>query len=417
MIFPVAILATAISLALLLFSPVNGVLAIVLLRPVIDASYANSFLGVNCLEIVGFFVPLLILPRIIGARDRTFFDMPLSKIGLIYLASYMLGVTGLVAAGKISGAAELFFRVLNGFLGFFMFQFYFTDRDKFMKLLFIMLLAGLFPMAVGIYQAATGKIWHLRQSVGLVRNVGLYYNAAGVRNIGFQTLAAILLTYSYFSKRNLLLKAILGIYGLICCFVIFRAYSKAAIIIFCVWVIIWSIFNKKILLLLLIPISILLINYYSGNVMFQKVETVFSKEIGVYQGTVDDKYLLGGRVVKWKHYWGEWKQQDFFHKFFGSGSNVNVHLDYLRVLYSNGIIGLIVYVFVLIVIGWKLLINMLSNLTPLNVMGFMMIVTWIVDTIAGSPSYYPAYQWFLWGIVGLALSGVEGLDENIDNLV
>jgi len=414
MIFPVAILATAISLALLLLTPVNGILTIVLLRPVIDASWANSFMGVNCLKIVGFFIPLLILPRIIGARDRTFFDMPLSKIGLVYIVSYMLGVTGLVSVGNISGATELFFRVLNGFLGFYMFQFYFTDRNKFMKLLFILLLAGLFPMAVGIYQAVTGKVWHLRQTAGLVRNVGLYYNAVGVRNIGFQTLTAILLAYSYFSKNNLLIKVMLVIYGLICCFVIFRAYSKAAIIIFCVWVILWSVFNRKFLLLLLIPISILLINYYSGNDIFQKVETVFSKEIGAYQGTVEDKYLLGGRVVKWKRYWNEWKQQDIFHKVFGAGSNINVHLDYLRILYTNGIIGLLIYIFLLFIIGWKLLINMLSNLTPLNVMGCMMIATWMVDTFAGSPSYYPSYQWYIWGFVGLALSGIEGLKEKID---
>lgn len=202
MIFLGAIAAVIISIVFLIFSPLNGILVTVMFKSFIDTSWQHSFLGISCLEVVAVALPLFIFPRIIWDRETRFFHMPLAVIGTAYFASNLVGFSSTFAMGSYYGTAKLFFKILNGFLGFFMFQFYFSDREKFRKLLFFLLLAGLFPMFVGIYQALTGQVWHSRQTVGLVRNVGLYHDAFSVRAFGFQTLTAILLSWVYFSTRN-----------------------------------------------------------------------------------------------------------------------------------------------------------------------------------------------------------------------
>jgi len=41
----------------------------------------------------------------------------------------------------------------------------------------------------------------------------------------------------------------------------------------------------------------------------------------------------------------------------------------------------------------------------------MIFIMWLVDTLGLAPGLYPAYQWYVWGFIGLALRGVEGLSQ------
>jgi len=412
MIFSAAIISSITALFLLLFFPKFGVLFTVMVRPIIDASWDKYFLGTNFLQIMGVAVPLLVLPRIMFSSKPGFFGLALPIVGTFYILSNLLGTIGIIAGGRFVGAAEYFFRALNGFLGFYMFQFYFADREKFKRLLFFILLAGLFPMAAGVYQAATGEVWHFRTTAGgLVRNVGLYHDVFNIRFYGFQTITGILLYMSYFSTKSTLKKLSLLVYALTCCLVIFKGYSKAAMVIFAAWTLLWSMFNRKALWLLLVPLFIFSVNYLSGNKMFQDVEAMFSKEIGAYEGTMDDRFILSGRTGVWEHYLEEWNKQNIVLKMFGSGRNPPAHNEYIRILYSNGLIGLMILIGALLVIGIKLTKNFFSRASPLNVMGLMVFAMWLVDSLGLHPGMYPAYQWYVWGFVGLALRGVDGLDD------
>ena len=412
MIFFSAIFATSVCIIYLLFSPVNGVLVTVMLKPLIDASWKTTFFGVNCLKLIGLAVPLIILPQIIWSREKPFFDMPLASVGVAFFVAQFVGITGLFAVGDVENSIDYLLRSLNGFLGFFMFQYYFNDREKFKKLLLFILIGGLFPIGMGIYQAATGTIWELRMtSLGLVRNVGLYHDSFSFRAYSFQVLTAIILFLSYYAKDSLFRKISLTIYAIACIVVLYNIYSKAAIVIFCIWILIWSLFNRRALFLLMVPSAFWLLTFSTGSDVIKKTERVFMKEIGAYKGTSDAKYVLSGRTVIWKVYWKKWEKRKALAKFIGLGKNPPVHNDFFRVLYCNGIVGLITYIVILAIIGWKLLMNLRSRASPLNIVSVMVFTMWIMDSFGLHPTLYPAYQWFVWGFISLALRGVDGLDE------
>ncbi len=417
MIFALAAISTLVSIVLLALTPVGGVLVTMMLKPIIDASWNHYFAGINLLRLVGVLVPLLLLPRILLKNGAMIFRLPLAVVGGLYFCSNLFGVMGLISTWQIMGASELFFRVLNGTLGFFMLQTYFNERQGFRNLLIFLLLAGLFPVGVGIFQASTGTVWQERTTVGMVRNVGLYHDAFNIRAYGYQTLTAILLAWSYFSDdRTALKKLALGLYAVLCCFVIFKSYSKAAVAIFIIWTLLWSVLNRKFLWLLGAPVFLIIVNFSTGNQMYQEVETLFSKEIGAYTGAMDDRYVLAGRTIVWEDYWAQWKQKSTFAQFLGSGSNPPTHNEYLRLLYCNGIVGVSLYILIMMTIGMKVLINAMRRMTPLNVMAVMLFSMWMIDTIGLHPGMYPSYQWYVWGFISLALRGVAGLEENTSDL-
>ena len=68
------------------------------------------------------------------------------------------------------------------------------------------------------------------------------------------------------------------------------------------------------------------------------------------------------------------------------------------------------YIIILLSIGFLVSKNAMNNMTPLNIVAVMVYLMYMLDTIGVSPSMYPGYQWFVWGFVGLALRGVDGLE-------
>ena len=411
MITHAAVLATIVSLLFLVTSPLNGVLVTVMLRPLVDASWRSTLFGFNCLMLLGAAVPLLVLPRILRTGPRHFFRMPLSRVGIAYLLTILPGVALLAIETDVVLTANYFFRLVNGFLGFFMFQFFFHDRERFRKLLFCLLLAGLFPVSVGIYQSITGKVWELRiTSGGLVRNVGFYHDAFSIRAYCFQTLAAILLSWSYFSSRRSS-RIVLALYGILCCFVAFRVYSKASIILLVVWIILWSVMSRRILWVLVVPLAVVMVNYSAKGTLFTETRAVFSKEILAYEGDLPSEHVLAGRPFIWKHSWRQWKEGSLVTKLFGGRTAGAPHNDFLRILIVHGVFGLTVYVSLLAIIGWKLCQKVLSQRTPLAVIGVMIFAGWLVDSMGLVPTMYPAYQWYALGFFGLTLRGVTGLER------
>ncbi|CAB5151531.1 hypothetical protein D3OALGA1CA_4642 [Olavius algarvensis associated proteobacterium Delta 3] len=411
MLFWAAVISCLACIFLLLISAAGGILTTLMLKPVIDTAWNNYFAGTNLLRIIGVVVPLIVFPRIIMTHGRNVIKWPLAGVGIFYFFANVLGIMGLIASGNFAASTSIFFRVLNGTLGFFMLQSYFSDKDSFRRLLLCMLIAGLFPVAVGIFQASTGIVWQQRETVGLSRNVGFYHDAFNIRAYGYQTLTAILLIGAYYCRQRRVLKmTVLFAYGLCCCFVIFKSYSKAAVVIFIIWAILWSLFNRKMLWMVMGLILLVAVNFGTGNRIVSEVETLFSKEIGAYEGTVDDRYVLAGRTILWTQYWEEWRKMNMFAKIFGSGLNPPVHNEYLRLLYCNGIVGVVVYIGLLGVIGFQVIRNVFIRRTPLTIMGMMIYSMWLVDTIGLHPGLYPSYQWYVWGFITLALRGVNGID-------
>ncbi len=411
MLFLFSLISTVICLIYLVISPFRGLLLLFALKPVIDVSWNYSFGGFNLLAVVGVAVPLLFLPRILTEKSFLLNNQRWKYLAIGYLISNSLSCGFLLLDHQYLQFIELLMRSLNGFLGFFLLAFYFDDREKFRYLLIALLVAGIFPVLMGMYQKATGVVWQERRTIDLVRSVGLYHDAFNIRFYGFQTIVAILLYLSYFKPSKRWPIGALIAYMLCCSYVIFNVYSKSATVIACLWIFIWTVLNRKILYTFLIVVAILGINLVSNNIIFERTKTVFSKEIKFKQGEIkDSRRMLAGRGFIWEKYWQRWKKLDLEMKIFGTGQSPPVHNEYFRILFASGVIGFTIYIFLMTIIGWMLLSRLRLQYTPINIIALMLFLMWLVDCIGLHPGSYISYQWFIWGMIGLSVTGIKGLN-------
>ncbi len=400
-----------IAIILLIRRPRIGVLFTIATKPAIDTAWNTAAGGISALELNGVAVPIVVLGILILQRPYEFRRVPGGLAWALFVVANIVGFAIMLASGKAYSAIEMFFRVLNGFAGYYMLHpFIRTERD-FKHLLIALIIAGMVPTMFGIYQAITGHVWSYRHTVGLLRNVGIYHDVFAMRSYGYLSLAGVIL-YSIYFARTMQAKIILLLYGAMIGTVIFKVYSKAAIVIAGVWLTIWSIFRKRFHALILVTVLVSIVGVFFHNAILSEVETLFSKETAALEGVGDEKRVLGGRAHIWGPAFEEWYEADVFNQLFGMGkSGGSSHNDFLRVTISGGIIALLTYIMLLIVIGIRVFKKALLSPEPINIMALMIFVMWMIDTIGLTPGIYPGYQWYVWGFIGLALRGIDWQSE------
>jgi O-antigen ligase len=394
-----------------------GVLTTFLSKPIIDASWSYFFgaIMISPVRAAGVMVPILVFTRSLGKGIRVT-KIPLLGVWVAYVGYSLFAYTFNIFEFGFVKFVELAFRALNGLVGYYMIQAYFTDRESFRKLLLCLIVAGFFPMFVGLYQAVTGVVWHQDITIGLERSSGLYHDIQTVRQYGFQTLTAIILYWCYFfrSGRDFLKKALILGFTMICLIVLYKTYSKAAIVILALWAAIWTVSRKQYVLLVVVVVSLVSVNLMLGDRLSLETEQLFSRELAatdksVTQMTGDEtrKRTLAGRWYIWEQHLGEYMDRPIIYMILGNGNPGASHNDFLATLLSTGIIGLILYCTLLFSIGLKVTVNYLRERTPLNVMAAMLFSMWMVDAMGLVPSLYPSYQWYVWGFIGLSFQGVR----------
>jgi O-antigen ligase len=413
-IFLLAAACTLVAIYYLMRDVRKGILVTIAVKPIIDATWNYSFMDLSLLKIIGILFPILILGHALVRRE-SIFRFPLSFFWILYIYDniWISTLVGLYENSPLEGM-EYFFRILNGFAAFLMFQKLFTDREDFKHLIIAFLVAGVFPICIGVYQAYTGEIWQMRTSMGFIRKVGMYHDAFSFRHYAFQTLTAVLLYYSYFLNKST--KQSIMLLGLtIGAFVLLNnIFSKAAYAILGIWILGWTVMNKKPLMLVTILICIGSYIILKGGEPIKTAEHVFSKEI-VYINIQDyesQMRVLAGRPTIWRDIISSWNRLGAFSKIFGSGLTASYHNDFLRALVTGGYVGLIVYLSLLAAISLRIVKNLLLKRTPLNVMALLLITTWIIDSIGLNQGLFPSYQWFIWGFISISIRGVSGLDAN-----
>lgn len=408
MILVLAIIGTIASVGALVIWPYWGFVITLAAKPVVDASWNYSWGSVNLLDVIGVAIPLLLLPRLASRAEGI--PNRIRWLALGYFLCCCLGSITLFLEHDYHSVAELWLRSLNGYIGFFLFACFFRERRAFHVLLLALLVAGIFPAVMGMYQNMTGVAWQQRQTVGLVRNVGLYHDAWSFRFYGLQTLAAILLYRSYFRPLRRSWDLLLLMYAACWLYVVFHVYSKAAILTLVVWWSTWSVLKADFRFLLWGCVGLGSLFILPGNSVLENAETVFSKEIAFGAGDIQDsRRVLAGRGFIWERCWERWKKQGPERKILGTGKNPAPHNEFLRILFCNGLLGLTINVIVLLNLGWLLLKLISVDRCSLNVVAVMVFQMWLVDCIGLHPGLYPSYQWFVWGTIGLALGGVRGL--------
>ncbi len=412
MILAFAAVATGLVLALLVISSTWGIPVLFAAKPIIDATWRSSFSGYSLLDLIGVAVPSIMVVRMALTHRHSFFNRHLSSIAFTLFAWNVVVAVGMFATNENPQvAADYFFRSLSFCLAVFLIPFYVKDPGSFRRLLLFFLVAGLFPVAVGLYQAATGTIWELRIGAygQLQRNVGLYHDAFSFRAYGFQTLTAILLFWSYFAPRTLLVKVGLLAYAISCAVVMFNVYSKAAVVTAITWCVVWLVFHPR-RVGVLVPIIVFGICFAMfDELILEKLGLLFAKEVEAYRGDIAGRYVLAGRPTIWLKYWSEWLEAGVLLQLFGLWKTASAHNDLLRVLYTSGVVGLVIYCLFLARAGMLVWSRVARDRSVLAIVGLMLFVMWIIDVTGLNPSLYPAYSWYVWGFIVLAIRGVPGL--------
>jgi hypothetical protein len=354
---------------------------------------------------MGVLVPAIVIGHMtLTARgDARFAHMPL-RWAWLALTSYAVCFSVLMAfVSSWLDAAEVLFRHLSGIVGFFMMQAYFRRTEDIRRLMLAIAAAGAFPMAVGLYQQVTGVQWAQAQAEGLTRLVGLYHDAFTVRYLMLQTLLALLLYLALLPRVDALRATVAGGYALGALAVLFRAYSKSGTLTLALWALAWTVLRRHFGLLVVLGALVLLASVYFARDIAAQIAQLFVKELTAITGEGDVMRTFAGRWFDWSKLVDEWLTLGAFEQVFGSGRKATgAHNDYLLMLFHGGVVGLGLYLTLLGAVVVKVLRNVAGRPGPLDVAALMVLCLWLVDTVGLVPSAYPAYQWFVWGIVGLA---------------
>lgn len=406
-----------ITFLLILFDTKKGILASLVLRPLVDCFWqAHHYLmGVKPTEINGIFFPLLVLFKIMISQDKKIIRSPFSLALVFYFFYQLVPISIISSETGVLRALDYLFRTIHIVVGFVLFQEFFHERKDFKYLLLAIIIAGLIPLGMSFYQNILGGVIRTEETIaGLIRNIGFYHDAYTLRYYTLQTLAALILYGAYFLHSGMIwFRALLITMGLFCIYTIYRIYSKAGYLILAQWATVWFVARKKIFIVLLLLVAGSMTVSLGRFTWIEEIQVIYSKEVGALEGEEQVERMFQGRVGAWLASLEYWKTQPLHKKLFGLGySSIGAHNDFLRALFGTGIIGLLLYV---ILLGWaliKALRNCIRDNSPLNIMALMLLFMWLIDAMGLSPGGYPGYQLLVWGFVGLAFRGVSGLDEH-----
>jgi len=319
----------------------------------------------------------------------------------IYIIALSFGIIWAVTTKPMNVVENIILSV-NIYLGFILIPLIVNNQKRLKQLLLAVMICGIFPILISIYQLQTGVIFTDRETVGLTRYVGLYHDAFPVRFYGLMTLFAILLYQTVFKTKDVFINGFLLFMGAGAFVSIYAVYSKAAVGILGIWIVTLLVFSKsRVKQFFSILIGLLVLFLVFGDALSSNIEQLFSKEVGYQTGQVKDaKYTLAGRGYIWENYWKFWlNEQTFFYQWFGDGLDRSAHNEFLRILLVNGIIGLLFLVVFIV----RSISNVFMVYKKIRVFAIMLLGMYLVDSIGLVPGKYYYYNILVWGIFGLLL--------------
>lgn len=401
-LFLVACVMAALSLGTLAFRPRNGIILLLISMPVIATTWEFRFAGTSLIQITyGLAVPLLLLRR--KPMPSCFPDSWTACAWCIFGAN----VLGLIWAPLFydAGMMEIVATVLvalNLLMGFFMFPMFFTMRNDFRLLLATLMISGIFPTVISLYQAMTGVVWQERMIMGLLRYDGLYHDSVACRIFIFPALFAAVIGYLGKFFRGFWLRLIMMFYILALLVALYNLSSRAVFGILAVWSIGLTALYRRWAFGLSVIAVVCLVNYYYDNFLFDRIEFLLSKEIAIQEGEMENKYFLSGRGMLWREHLEEFDQFGPFAYLFGAGWLVPAHNEFIRIFFVSGLTGVFLFAGSIL----RLLAGCIPKLPRRElpqVAAFLLLCSFLIDCIGVTTGGYPSYNWFLWGMLGMLL--------------
>ena len=399
-IFYAGIFLFSIYLLVLLFHPYWSFYIALVIKPILDMSYSKPIiydLSLSKLLSVIFIVNLLIIALRDIERLKFIKSNWLVAIWLLFTASSFIVAS---LTDVISGLDNLF-RYANFVLSFICIPLVVHRNEAlFFKML---LVASIVPITITVMQMFGFNIGYYEATIAdLLRPRGFFHDS--FTNRLYFIYAMVASSYFLVNSKENLWRAASVVYFFVAVSCLYNLHSKSGFVIIALFVMTLIMSLRRSAKVIAIAVCFVIAVLLAGQV-HNRLQMVYQKEIGFLAGKEKQERLFQGRVYSWEEELKKWSDSDFEDQMLGSGQQYRgMHNDFLRILFCNGIIGLIFFLFFLLYILILLLRNYIFDRTFLCLLSLVLLLTFVVDSVGLVPTLYPAYNWMVWGIVSYTLS-------------
>lgn len=398
-LFSIGALLLFVYFVLAFIKPFEAILFAFSIKPVMDMSYHIEVAGLTLGRLMSVIIVFHFLACIfLSIKHWSTIRVRYFVVVWIVMTFISYAVTGLE---NIIMGLELLFRYMNFLLPFLAVPFVINRNENlFFK---VLILASFFPITVSLLQIAGIPIgFHEKTIAGLLRPRGFFHDI--FTNRLYFLYGMVGSSYFLVRGKKLSTKWLGGIFFILANICMLYMYSKSGyLIIAFFWLLIFihlRIPHKKVIVPLTIPLIILLLIFYADQFM-----AVYQKEINFLLGQEKVGRLFQGRVFGWIDAIKEWSNSGLAQQFFGQGDlALGMHNDFLRILFSNGLLGLFLYLVFLLYIFVLLCLNYFKKRTFEVALAITLFFVFILDSIGLVPTLYPAYNWMVWGIISYFIS-------------
>jgi len=403
----IGLLASATLLIFSLFSKSykKPFIASILLSPIISSTWRYKFAEVSLIDAYFVLFITIFLIRVFIKKEKIY-EIPYQRFFLLYFFIIILTSLNIYMRGGLLTASEFFFKSIYIPFCLYLSFVYFSKKRDARALIACFVIAVIFPLIFIFFQKITGYTWRYHATRGIIRSQGVYHDVVTARIFVVQALIGIYLYWHYFlDKTRNLLKNLLVLISVLCLIALYFFYSKTIVLTLIIWLFLFSFLRKKFYALPMALGLFILFNSILGNKLLYDMKTLFSKEIEYVGGNIPSDYVLAGRGWIWKMYSLEWKHLPFLQKIIGAGmSHTHFHNDFLRVLYSGGILLLILYLSMILFFSAKVFSRFLKERKIIHFAALLGLAYYLVESLGQVAGFYSIIQPATWGLVGLSLN-------------
>ncbi len=391
-------------------------------------------MDISFLKVYAFVFALLGVIYLIRYR-LSILRSPLSWLWLLFLCLNFVSIFIVTDATTFIDKIDYFFRILSGFVVLVLFVHLFDYNTHRRIILLIFIAAGIMPLLLYMIPFLTNTA--IIAKYGLLRVIGPYHDFWNFMFYATQTTICCFAYLAIANTRKLttndaenpqpsspisasflrslrskisVTSVLLSLMIIVSILMVYTCYTKAGWLTLIVVLLIWFVLRKKLIqtvLVLAIVAIVIFVEPFATD--FQKP---FENEIDYFLHDANEKEMVfRGRLSKWERGMDDFGTSSLTNKLLGQEkSDVNPENDYLRVLWDNGIIGFAVYVTLLCLTGYLLLKAFSRMRDPVVLAAILVLVMYLLNSIGSYPMLYPAFQWFMWGIIGFVFSKNKSRD-------
>lgn len=390
---------------------------LVILRPVVDNLYFLKEVSpvLSPPYIVGVLTPVLCINAFVrykftkfNAADKAFLYWSIAVIfGVLMLLFYdPFSLLTLEFVLKLSMPVYLYF-----FLRLFI-----KDLHDLHGILQSFLFSAIFVAILLVYEIFVNPI-RIEESRGMAR---IQASFGDVVSYGmYITFSLIVASYYFFARQHLLPKnrrlALVITVTLLAVLGLTNIHHTASYTIFAVLLLLFILFNfrfqnRSVAIAIIFVVGLVII-FRGSQIISEQLSPLVQTDLQVYAGEQDSDRLLHGRVGRWRmmlemfstesipvQFFGYTLKFDYVFHFIGIGS----HNDFVRMLFSTGIVGLFLYIFLLIRFWMRRVL-----LGPAQ--RYLLTATFIAllfYSISVTPTLYAPFMYFVMAVFAyVALSG------------